>query len=216
VELDASDGFETGVVATDQCSALAESAGPLPVLAHRLGVVLSPPHVGGRAPALADATGLPAPVRAVDAWGFLRMARRLIAIDSKLFDVCETPETDWTLRGRTKDDQPRSASAFPQVRLLSALSIGSHAHLGAVLAPGFRSEMSLVPQRLRYLPPTSLVLQDSGFRGAWWRERLKQAGHDRITRLHTDDYACQGQRLCDGSYLVQVQCSPSVCPCPSP
>jgi hypothetical protein len=102
------------------------------------------------------------------------------------------------------------------VRLLSALEIGSHAHVGAVLAPGFRSEMALVPELLSYLPPHSLVLQDSGFRGAWWLQRLKQAGHDSITRLHADDYACTGERLFDGRYLVQVQSSPSGCPCPNP
>jgi hypothetical protein len=136
------------------------------------------------------------------AFGF---GRRLIAIDSKLFDVCETPENDWTFRGRSKDDQPRTQSPFPQLRLLSALEIGSHAHLGAVLAPGFQSEMALVPELLTYLPPNTLVLQDSGFRGAWWIQMLKQAGHESITRLQADEYACRGQRLNDGSYLVQIR-----------
>ena len=55
------------------------------------------------------------------------------------------------------------------------------------------------------MPATSLVLQDSGFRGAWWLQRLKQAGHDSITRLQAHDSACPGERLWDGSYLVQVQ-----------
>lgn len=136
--------------------------------------------------------------------GAFCFGRRLIALDSKLFDVCDTPENAWTFRGRTQDDQPRTQSPFPQVRLLSVLEIGSHAHLGAVLAPGFRSEMALVPQVLSFLPPNSLVLQDSGFRGAWWLQKLKQAGHDSITRLHADDSACTGERLFDGSYLVQV------------
>src|SRR2546423_4383887 len=103
---------------------------------------------------------------------------RLMAIDSKLFDVCATPENDWTFRGRTKDDQPRRQSPFPQVRLLSLLEIGSHAHLGAALAPGFSSEMTLVPEGVGSLPPNSLVLQDSGFCWAWWVPRLMQAGHD--------------------------------------
>jgi len=137
--------------------------------------------------------------------GAFCFGRRLIAIDSKLFDVCETRENDWTFRGRTKDDQPRRQSPFPQVLLLSVLEIGSHAHVGAALAPGFRSEMALVPEVVGSLPLNSLVLQDSGFRGAWWIQRLKQAGHDSITRLHADDYACHGERLFDGSYLVQIQ-----------
>ena len=136
--------------------------------------------------------------------GAFCFGRRLIAIDSKLFDVCETPENDWTFRGRTRDDQPRTASPFPQLRLLSALEIGSHAHMGAVLAPGFQSEMALVPQLLTCLPPTSLVLQDSGFRGAWWIQALKLAGHESITRLQADEYLTPGQRLSDGSYLVQI------------
>ena len=147
--------------------------------------------------------------------GAFCFGRRLIAIDSKLFDVCETPENDWTFRGRTKDGQPRTHSPFPQLRLLSVLEIGSHAHLGAVLAPGFRSEMALVPEVLSFLPANSLVLQDSGFRGAWWIQRLKQAGHDSMTRLQGDDYACQGQRFFDGSYLVQIQRSQGL-PLPEP
>ncbi len=137
--------------------------------------------------------------------GAFCFGRRLIAIDSKLFDVCETPENDWTFRGRTQDDQPRRQSPFPQLRLLWALEIGSHAHVGAVLAPGYQSEMARVPELLSYLPPNSLVLQDSGFRGAWWIQRLKQAGHDSITRLQADDYTSGGVRLSDGSYLVQIQ-----------
>ena len=147
--------------------------------------------------------------------GAFCFGRRLIAIDSKLFDVCETPETDWTFRGRTKDDQPHRQSPFPQLRLLSALEIGSHAHVGAVLAPGFQSEMALVPELLSYLPPNSLVLQDSGFRGAWWIHMLKQAGHESITRLQANEYAPQGERLSDGSYLVQIQRSKEM-PLPEP
>src|SRR5947208_3675282 len=147
--------------------------------------------------------------------GAFCFGRRLIAIDSKLFDVCETRENDWTFRGRTQDDQPRTHSPFPQVRLLSVLEIGSHAHVGAALAPGFRSEMALVPEVVSCLPANSLVLQDSGFRGAWWIQRLKQAGHDSITRLQADDYACQGQRFFDGSYLVQIQRSQGL-PLPEP
>ncbi len=147
--------------------------------------------------------------------GAFCFGRRLIAIDSKLFDLCETRENDWTFRGRSKDDQPRTHSPFPHVRLLSVLEMGSHAHVGAALAPGFRSEMALVPEVVGSLPANSLVLQDSGFRGAWWIQRLQQAGHDSITRLQADDYTCQGERLWDGSYLVQIQRSQGL-PRPSP
>jgi transposase IS4-like protein/DDE family transposase len=133
--------------------------------------------------------------------------RRLISVDSKLFDVCDSQENDWTFRGRDQQDQPRTSSPFPQLRLLSALEIGSHAHLGAVLAPGYRSEMALVEHLLTFLPPHSLILQDSGFRGAWWLQRLVQHGHDTITRLQANDYPCKGPRLPDGSYLVTTYVS---------
>jgi len=136
--------------------------------------------------------------------GFL-FGHRLIAIDSKLFDVPDTPENDWTFRGRSHDEQPRSHSPFPQVRLLSALEVGSHAHVGAVVAPGYRSERSLVEDLLSFLPPDSLVLQDAGFRGAWWIQRLLQQGHHSITRLQANDFPCTGPRLSDGSYLVEIQ-----------
>jgi hypothetical protein len=139
--------------------------------------------------------------------GAFLFGHRLVAIDSKLFDVPETPENDWAFRGRTHDDQPRSRSPLPQVRLVSALEIGSHAHLGAVLAPGFRSEMSLVEGLLSFLPPNCLILQDSGFRGAWWIQKLLQHGHHSITRLQSHDFPCRGSRLPDGSYLVDVRYS---------
>jgi hypothetical protein len=126
----------------------------------------------------------------------------LVALDSKLIDVCETAENDWVFRGRSQDDQPRRCSPFPQLRLLSALEIGSHAHLGAVLSPGYRPEMTLVQDVLPFLAAGSLVLQDAGYRGAWWLQRLKHAGHDSITRLQAHDYLCKGPRLADGSYLV--------------
>ena len=65
--------------------------------------------------------------------------------------------------------------------------------------------MALVPELLTYLPPNALVLQDSGFRGAWWIHKLKQAGHESITRLQAGEYASGGQRLSDGSYLVEIR-----------
>jgi hypothetical protein len=136
--------------------------------------------------------------------GAFLFGRRLVALDSKLIDVCDTAENDWVFRGRTQDDQPRRRSPFPQLRLLSALEIGSHAHLGAVLAPGYRPEMTLVQDVLPFLPAGSLVLQDAGYRGAWWLQRLKHAGHDSITRLQAHDYLCKGPRLADGSYLVST------------
>jgi len=137
--------------------------------------------------------------------GAFLFGRRLIAIDSKLFDVCESADTDWTFRGRTRDDQPVRHSPFPQVRLVSALEIGSHAHVGAVLGPGYRPEMAMVQELLTFLPAHSLILQDSGFRGAWWLQRLEQQGHDSITRIQATDFPCPGPRLPDGSYLVQVR-----------
>ena len=131
---------------------------------------------------------------------------RLVAIDSKLFDLCDNAETDWHFRGRNGLGQPCTSSPFPQLRLLSALEIGSHAHIGAVLAPGHYSEMSLVDKLLTYLAPLPpcLILQDSGFRGAWWLQRLLRAGHHSITRIQAHDYPCKGERLWDGSYLVST------------
>ncbi|HTK08634.1 MAG TPA: IS4 family transposase [Ktedonobacteraceae bacterium] len=137
--------------------------------------------------------------------GAFLFGRRLVAIDSKLFDVVDTPENDWVFRGRTRDGQPRCETPFPQVRLVSALEIGSHAHLGAVVAPGYRSEMSLVEGLLSFLSAQSLILQDSGFRGAWWIQRLLQQGHHSISRLQSNEHSCKGPRLHDGSYLVTVQ-----------
>jgi len=137
--------------------------------------------------------------------GAFLLGRRLIAIDSKLINVAESADNDWTFRGRTRDDQPRHKSPFPQLRLVWALEIGSHAHLGAVLAAGSRSEMSLVQQLLSFLPAGSLVLQDAGFRGAWWMQPLVQHGHHSITRIQANDYPCKGPRLADGSYLVQTR-----------
>lgn len=147
--------------------------------------------------------------------GAFQFGLRLIAIDSKLFDVSETAETDWTFRGRTQEDQPRQNSPFPQLRLLSALEIGSHAHVAAVVAAGSRSEMAKVFDLLPFLPQHSLVLQDSGFRGAWWLQRLQQHGHQCITRLHATDLPCRGPRLEDGSYLVQARGS-GLFPLPTP
>jgi len=57
---------------------------------------------------------------------------------------------------------------------------------------------------LAFLPAHSLVLQDSGFRAAWWMQRLAKLGHASITRLQTNEYACRGPRLPDGSYLVET------------
>ncbi len=90
---------------------------------------------------------------------FYRGWRRM-AIDGTILDVPDSAANAAAF-GRTTGG--RGDSAFPQIRKLSLVEVGTHVEVAFVVKPCRRGESSLVAGLLRHLRPDMLLLWDRNF-----------------------------------------------------
>lgn len=130
--------------------------------------------------------------------GAFRFGLRLMALDSTLEDVAESPANALHF-GRITSG--KSASPFPQLRCLYLAEVGTHAIVDAVLAPCSRSEHALSPTLLRSIEPDMLVLMDRNFPSTQWLFQLRQKQAHALARLASNRFTTPERRLSDGSSL---------------
>lgn len=133
--------------------------------------------------------------------GAYRFGLRLMAIDSTLEDVADTP-ANAAFFGRIASGA--SASAFPQARCLYLGEVGTHAIVEAVVAPCRVSDHRLLPAVLRSVQADMLVLLDRGvFSGPVLAALRAKQAHG-LARLEAGMLTKPLRRLGDGSYLVNL------------
>lgn len=131
---------------------------------------------------------------------------RLVGIDSTVVDVPDSP-ANARVFGRPAGG--RGAGAFPQVRKLSLVELGSHAELAFVLKPCAASEGSMVAGLRRHLRPDMLLLCDRNFFSyARWHE-WSAGGVQLLFRLQRGPHLKPIRVLPDGSYLTKIYPSPA-------
>jgi hypothetical protein len=135
--------------------------------------------------------------------GAFRFGLRLMAIDSTLDEVADTPANALYF-GRLSSG--KNQSAFPQVRCLYLAEVGTHAMVDAVFAPCRVAEPRLVPVVLsRSVQAGMLVLMDRGVVSAPVLSTLvHQRQAQALARLKANQFTHAEQVLCDGSYLVTL------------
>src|SRR5262249_51215703 len=86
---------------------------------------------------------------------------RLVGIDGTGYDV---PDSDANAAavGRASAG-PRGDGAFPQLRKLSLVELGTHVEVAFVVRPYAHGEQAMVDGLLRHLSPEMLLLWDRGF-----------------------------------------------------
>jgi hypothetical protein len=125
----------------------------------------------------------------------------LVGIDGTVLDVPDSP-ANARVFGRHRGG--RGAAAFPQVRKLSLVELGTHAELAFVLKPCRRGEADMVAGLLRHLRPGMLLLCDRGlFSYALWQQ-WQQRGVQLLLRVQSRLTLRPLQRLADGSYLAKI------------
>lgn len=130
----------------------------------------------------------------------------LMGIDGSVFDVPDSPAN---ARAFGRPSGGRGDGAFPQVRKLSLVELGTHAELAFVLKPCGRAEVSMVAGLLRHLGPGQLLLCDRNFFSyALWR-RLLGRGTQVLFRVKSQLVLRPIQCLADGSYLAKIYPSPT-------
>jgi hypothetical protein len=143
------------------------------------------------------------PLATPDTPGAFYRGHRLVAVDGSVYDV---PDSDANqVFGRSSGS--RGDAAFPQVRKVTLVEVGSHAEIGLVIGGWKDSERTLVKQLDAKIPRDALLLEDRGFfsYAAWKCLHLR---HKLLVRIVKHMVLQPFRRLSDGSYLAQIyRCS---------
>jgi Insertion element 4 transposase N-terminal/Transposase DDE domain len=127
---------------------------------------------------------------------------RLMGIDSTVFDVPDTPANDAAF-GRPSAG-PRGDGAFPQVRKLSLVELGTHVEVAMVVKHIHCGERTMVAALFRHLTADMLLLLDRGFFSyELWRQ-LDSTGVKLLARVVKNLILRPIRTLADGSYLAKV------------
>lgn len=125
----------------------------------------------------------------------------LVGIDGSVYDV---PDSEANARLFGRPCGGRGDGAFPQVRKLSLVELGSHAELALVLKPCRCSEQAMVPGLLRHLQPGMLLLCDRNFFSYTLWQQLQDRDVEVLFRIKKRQVLRPLQELPDGSYLAKI------------
>jgi Insertion element 4 transposase N-terminal/Transposase DDE domain len=130
---------------------------------------------------------------------------RLMGIDGTVLDVPDTPANEAHF-GRSSGG--RGDSAFPQVRKVSLVELGTHVEVAMAVGGYHDSEQKLVEQLWDHLPSDALLLEDRGFFSYTHWKKLDARGTKLLIRLKGNLILRPIQRLPDGSFLAKIYPSP--------
>jgi Insertion element 4 transposase N-terminal/Transposase DDE domain len=130
---------------------------------------------------------------------------RLMGIDGTVLDVPDTPANEAHF-GRSSGG--RGDSAFPQVRKVSLVELGTHIEVAMAVGGYHDSEQKLVEQLWDHLPADALLLEDRGFFSYKHWKTLDARGTKLLIRLKSNLILRSIQRLPDGSFLAKIYPSP--------
>ncbi len=131
---------------------------------------------------------------------------RLMAIDGTVQDVPDTPANAEHF-GRSSGG--RGDSAFPQLRKVSLVEVGTHVEVALTIGGYHDSEQTLVEKLWHKLPADSLLLEDRGFFSYKHWKTLDVQGVKLLVRIKSNMVLKPIRRLSDGSFLAKIYPSPS-------
>jgi hypothetical protein len=141
------------------------------------------------------------PLAHPDTPGAFAFGLRLMGIDGTVYDV---PDSDANAAAFDRPSGQRGEGAFPQIRKLSLVELGTHVELGIVLKTIRCGERTMVEGLLRHLGPGMLLLLDQGlFSQELWR-KLVAPGVRVLARVTTRMILRPTRVLADGSYLSKL------------
>jgi transposase IS4-like protein/DDE family transposase len=127
---------------------------------------------------------------------------RLMGIDGTVFDVPDS-EANATAFGRPSAG-PRGDGAFPQIRKLSLVELGTHVEVAFVVRSITHGAQGMVGALFRHLDPEMLLLWDRGFFSySLWKE-LTSRRVKILARVTSRLILKPIRHLADGSYLATI------------
>jgi hypothetical protein len=127
---------------------------------------------------------------------------RLVGLDGTVLDV---PDSEANAAAFARPSAgPRGEGAFPQIRKLSLVELGTHVELAFVVRSIAHGEPSMVGGLLRHLTAEMLLLEDRGFFSyLHWKEALAR-GVRVLARVKSNLILRPTRDLADGSYLAKI------------
>jgi hypothetical protein len=126
---------------------------------------------------------------------------RLMGIDGTVLDA---PDTLANAKRFGRSSGGRGEGAFPQVRKVSLVELGTHVEVALAIGGWQDSEQHLVEQLWDRIPPGSLLIEDRGFFSYRHWQELDGRGVKLLIRLKGNLILRPLQRLPDGSYLAKI------------
>lgn len=126
---------------------------------------------------------------------------RPMGIDGTVQDVPDTPANAERF-GRSSGG--RGDGAFPQVRKVSLVELGTHIETAMAIGGWHDSEQKLVAQLWDHLPDDALLIEDRGFFSYEHWKTLDARGVKMLVRVKGNMVFKPIQRLPDGSYLAKI------------
>lgn len=126
---------------------------------------------------------------------------RLVGCDGTVLD---TPDSDANAAAFHRATGGRGDGAFPQVRKVSLVELGTHVEFALAIGGWQNSETALAEQLLDQVPADALLLEDRGFFSypAW--KKLTQRGVQLLLRSKSNLVLRPLRRLADGSFLAKI------------
>jgi Insertion element 4 transposase N-terminal/Transposase DDE domain len=127
---------------------------------------------------------------------------RLMGLDGTTYDV---PDSEANAAAFSRPSAgPRGAGAFPQVKKLSLVELGTHVEVAFAVKHGHYSERAMVEGLLRHLTPEMLLLLDQGFYSSEQWRKLTATGVKLLARVVKSLVLRPIRTLADGSYLAKI------------
>jgi Insertion element 4 transposase N-terminal/Transposase DDE domain len=126
---------------------------------------------------------------------------RPMGIDGTVLDVPDTPANAARF-GRSSGG--RGEGAFPQVRKVSLVELGTHVEVAMALGGWQDSEQKLVPHLWDNIPADALLIEDRGFFSYQHWQTLQGRGVKLLIRVKANMIFKPIERLPDGSYLAKI------------
>jgi hypothetical protein len=146
------------------------------------------------------------PLAKPDTPGAFYRGLRLMGIDGTVLDVPDSPANAKTFGRPSGGD--RGEGAFPQVRKLSLVELGTHAEVALQIKPCTWSEQAMLPPLLRHLAPDMLLIWDRNFFSYELWKTLNSGEIKVLARVKANLILRPMEHLPDGSYLAKIYPSP--------
>jgi transposase IS4-like protein/DDE family transposase len=127
---------------------------------------------------------------------------RLMGVDGTVYDVPDS-EDNAAVFARPSAG-PRGEGAFPQVRKLSLVELGTHVEVAMVVRSSAHGEQSMVAGLFRHLTSEMLLLWDRGFFSYELWQQMTARGVKVLARVKSQLILRPIEHLSDGSYLAKI------------